>query len=49
VILSVGRHDVDSAEEADERLSAAGSDVRLLVRTADGSTRWVFLERAADD
>ncbi|HEX6886401.1 MAG TPA: Do family serine endopeptidase [Planctomycetota bacterium] len=49
VILSVGRHEVDSAAAAEEHLAEAGSGARLLVRGTDGATRWLFLERSAKD
>jgi len=49
VILSVGRHEVDSAAAAAERLAEGGGGARLLVRGADGATRWLFLERSARD
>jgi serine protease Do len=45
VILSVGKHDVDSGSEAARLLAEAGSGARLLVASRDGSTRWLFLER----
>ena len=49
VILSIGKHQLDSPAEGARLLREAESGVRLLVRTQDGSTRWVFLERRARD
>ena len=45
VILSVGRHEVESARDAEDRLRGADDGVRLLVHSKDGSTRWLFVER----
>jgi serine protease Do len=45
VILSVDEDEVRSADDADERLREAGSGARLLVRSLNGSARWLFLER----
>jgi len=47
VILSVGKHDVGSAEEAREALQRVDSGARLLVRSGDGATHWVFLKKRA--
>ena len=49
VILSVGRHEVDSAAEAEERLGETRDGARLLVRGTDGATRWLFLEPRSRD
>jgi serine protease Do len=49
VLLAVGKHDVDSATEADERLNEAEDGVRLLVRSQDGATRWVYVEQRSKD
>jgi serine protease Do len=49
IILAVGKHDIDSAVEAEERLDETEDGARLLVRDQDGATRWVFLERSAKD
>ncbi len=47
VILSVDEHEIDSGQDAAERLREAGSGARLLVRAQNGGARWVFLERRA--
>jgi len=49
VILSVDEHEIDDADSAIEHLREAGSGARLLVRTRDGSSRWLFLERRASE
>jgi serine protease Do len=49
VILSVDEHEIDSPEDAAERLREAGPGARLLVRARDKSSRWLFLERGARD
>jgi serine protease Do len=49
VILSVGKNQIDSAEEAAQRLGESDSGARLLVRSQDGGTHWLFLERRSSD
>jgi len=47
VILSVGKHEVASADEAHEALAQLESGGRLLVHSEDGATHWVFLKKRA--
>ncbi|MSR64068.1 MAG: Do family serine endopeptidase [Planctomycetes bacterium] len=47
VILSVGKHDVTSAAGAREALLQLDSGARLLVRSEDGATHWVFLKKGS--
>jgi serine protease Do len=45
VILTIGKHDIGSPDEAVDALRATESGVRVLVRSSDETTRWLFLER----
>jgi len=49
VVLSVGKHEVASAEEGVRYLRDAEDGARLLVRTQDGGTRWIFLKRGSNE
>jgi serine protease Do len=49
VILSVDEHEIDGSDDAVEQLREAGSGARLLVRSRDGSSRWLFLERRTSE
>ena len=49
VILSVGKHEVSSADETAQALREQGSGARLLVRSDDGATHWIFLKKKASE
>jgi len=49
VILSVDEHEIATADDAVDHLREAGSGARLLVRSQNGSARWLFLERRTNE
>src|SRR5262249_52545841 len=49
VILSVGSKEVSNAQQCDDALRHQESGARLLVRSTDGSTHWVFIKKSANE